>query len=236
MRLKDLFAASTGQKVTEKGLYRVLVVSICSILLCMSCLVGTTWAWFAVSIENTGNEIWIGEPKINLTVGGSAYDAGTELYDPDISLRMVHANETDDFDKKSTLYVTLTIQSDGGTTTVYTTLDESNNYSSAINIKNNTEKACSVRWEVSWFAPANAVALTDNTVTLEAEEPTEPSTQATTEAATESSTEASTEATTEPSTETVTEAATDTTDPSSEPTNETSSSTEETTGTTEGES
>ena len=36
---------------------RVLISSICSILLCMTCLVSTTWAWFAISIENEQNEI-----------------------------------------------------------------------------------------------------------------------------------------------------------------------------------
>lgn len=229
MRLKNLFTVPRGQKVTEKHLHRVLISSICSILLCMSCLVSTTWAWFAVSIENTGNEIQIGEPKIHLTVGGSAYVSGTELSDADIPLHMVHANKTDAFDKKSTLYVTLTILSDSGTTTVYQTLDARNNYSAAINIKNHTGKSCSLRWTVSWFAPANADALTDNTITLEAEEPTQPSTHATTEAATGSSTEASTEATTA------------TTAPAYAPTNEatepaTTAAAEQATGTTEAKS
>ena len=57
MRLKDLFTVPSGQKVTEKHMRRVLISSICSILLCMTCLVSTTWAWFAISIENEQNEI-----------------------------------------------------------------------------------------------------------------------------------------------------------------------------------
>lgn len=204
MRIKTLFSIPDGEKVTEKALRRVLISSICSILLCMTCLVSTTWAWFAVSIENTGNEIWIGKPKINLTVGGSEYVSGTELPGSDIALCLVHANKTDDFDKKSTLYVTLTLQSDKETTSVYTTLNESNNYSAVINIENETGKTCSVSWTVSWFAPANAIALVGNTITLEAEEPTEPSTQDVTEA----SQEVPTEDTTEPQAETSAEATT----------------------------
>lgn len=231
MRIKTLFSIPDGEKVTEKALRRVLISTISSILLCMTCLVSTTWAWFAVSIENTGNVINIGKPEINLTVDGSSYESGSPLPSDDYILSIVHANEVDDFQKKSTLYVTLNIQNDGGTTTVFTTLNEGNNYSATINIENSTEKPCSFSWTVSWFAPVNAVALTDNTIILTAEEPTESPAQATTQAATEASTEASTEATTD----------TVSTEPSSEPANEatepeTTASTEETTDTTVGES
>ena len=58
--LKSLFTVPEGEKITEKQMQRVLVSSVCSILLLLSCLVSTTWAWFAVSIENTGNVIEIG--------------------------------------------------------------------------------------------------------------------------------------------------------------------------------
>lgn len=53
MQLKELFTVPAGEKITEQCLRRVLVSSICSILLCMTCLVTTTWAWFTVSIETT---------------------------------------------------------------------------------------------------------------------------------------------------------------------------------------
>ena len=68
MRIKNLFIIPTGEKVTEKALRRVLISSICSILLCMTCLVSTTWAWFTVSVENTRNEIWIAAPKVSVTI------------------------------------------------------------------------------------------------------------------------------------------------------------------------
>ena len=196
MRTKTLFSITDGEKVTEKALRRVLISSICSILLCMTCLVSTTWAWFAVSIENTGNVIQIGKPEIKLTVADMEYNSGTELSDTDIALNVVHTNNADDFDKKSVLYVTLTIQNDGGTSTVYTTLNESNNYSAAINIKNSTGKPCSFSWTASWFTPVNAVALTHNTIILNAVELAEPSTQPTTETITDSAAEPSAEPTT----------------------------------------
>ncbi len=81
MRLKDFFAVPAGKKVTEKDLHRVLVSSICSILLCMACLVSTTWAWFAVSLENTGNIIAIAtvDASIVVTQGENSVDPQDSL-------------------------------------------------------------------------------------------------------------------------------------------------------------
>ena len=70
MKIKELFTVPEGQKVTEKVFRRVLISSICSILLCMSCLVSTTWAWFTVSIENQGNEIQIVDFEVSVTQNG----------------------------------------------------------------------------------------------------------------------------------------------------------------------
>ena len=196
MRLKDLFTVPKGQKVTEKHLRRVLIASICSILLCMSCMVNATLAWFTLSIENKGNQIWIGEPKINVFVNGGSYASGSKLSGNDVTLQMFHANEkTDDFNKKSTLYVTLTIQGNDSAETVCVTLDESNGYSLEVNIQNRTENACKVSWTVSWFKPDNADALDGAPVILEAaesagsaeQEITEPSEETPSQETTESS-------------------------------------------------
>ena len=59
MRIKELFTVPEGEKVTEKLFGRVLVSSVCSMMLCLVCLVSTTWAWFTAGIENTGNVIEI---------------------------------------------------------------------------------------------------------------------------------------------------------------------------------
>ena len=66
MRIKDLFTVPSGERVMERHLRRVLVSSVCSILLCMSMLVGTTWAWFTVSVENTGNVIEIAQSSMSV--------------------------------------------------------------------------------------------------------------------------------------------------------------------------
>ena len=57
MRLKNLFTVPEGQKITEKQMYRVLVSSICGILLCMVCMVGSAWALFSNGSENTVNTV-----------------------------------------------------------------------------------------------------------------------------------------------------------------------------------
>ncbi len=68
MRIKELFTVPEGTKVTERMFCKVLISSICSILLCMACLVSTTWAWFSVSIENTDNKIIIAtvNPRVKI--------------------------------------------------------------------------------------------------------------------------------------------------------------------------
>ena len=72
----------------------------------MVCLVSTTWAWFTVSIENQGNEIKIAEPEVKLQVNGETFKSGNQLRSGEHKILIKHANELDDLQKKSTLYVT----------------------------------------------------------------------------------------------------------------------------------
>ena len=75
-KLKYLFTVPRGERVTEKHLRRVLASSVAGILLCMTCLVSTTWAWFTVSVTSENNEIHIGSLSIRLCVTDKA---GTEI-------------------------------------------------------------------------------------------------------------------------------------------------------------
>lgn len=68
MRIKAFFTIPEGKKVTEKVFGRVLLSSICSILLCMICLAGTTWAWFEVTISGNGGQIQIVDVEMTATV------------------------------------------------------------------------------------------------------------------------------------------------------------------------
>ena len=68
MGIKGLFTVPEGEKVTEKHLYRVLISSICCIVLCMVCLVSTTWAWYTTTIVSEGNVIEIGDFQVKVEI------------------------------------------------------------------------------------------------------------------------------------------------------------------------
>lgn len=205
MRIRELFTVPEGKKITEKLFGRVLLSSVCSILLCAACLISTTWAWFSVSIENTGNIIEIGTPKVSLTVDDAAFLSGAELPEGTHKVTIEHASEADALQQKSTLYVTLLLDE---TTAVYTLLGGQNPHQTELVV--NAEKACRFSWSVSWFPPANADLLEDSAIHIAAEE-----------------TAAATEETTVPMAETT--AAAQTTVPSATPAETTMPSATETT-------
>lgn len=181
MQLRDLFAVPKNQKVTDQHLRRVLTASICSILLCMSCLVGSTWAWFTVSVENTGNVIAVGTPGVDLQVNGQAFVSGSKLTDGAYTVRIEHGNQPDDLNTRSRLYVTMTIRSDSERESVYVILDHENQYLTEFTL--NVTGEYSFSWEASWFAPDQADPLTGDTIAVAAEssEPTVETTEDTAE-------------------------------------------------------
>jgi hypothetical protein len=173
LRIKELFTVPEGTKVTERIFTKVLLSSVCSILLCMVCLVSTTWAWFTVSIENQGNEIKIAEPEVKLQVNGETFKSGNQLRSGEHKILIKHANELDDLQKKSTLYVTFYMddetigyvklaEEDG--LTAYTAANQDQRYSLELTFK--VERAGKLSWEVSWLRPNNVKALTDSVITV----------------------------------------------------------------------
>lgn len=167
MHLRDLFSVPKNQKVTEQHLFRVLTFSVCSILLCMSCLVGTTWAWFSVTIENTGNVIAIGEPGVHLMVDGNSFVSGSVLTEGSYAVHIAHGNQLDDLNAKSELYVTITTHSNSESQSVYTVLNHENQYMTALTLDVTGE--CTLSWEVSWFAPNQAEELVEDVITVAGE-------------------------------------------------------------------
>lgn len=160
MKMKALFSLPEGQKVTEKQLHRVLLTSICSILLCMSCLAGVTWAWFSASIENTNNVIWIAEPGVVLKIGETTYK-GETLSDAECAVRIEHGNERDVFEQKSTLYVVVSVQSGEKVIQAYTILNEVNQYVEKITIVNDTKAEFTIRAKAYWSVPENVDPIGD---------------------------------------------------------------------------
>lgn len=215
MRIKELFTVPENQKITEKMFRRVLITSIGSILLCMTCLVSTTWAWFAVSLQNTGNVIEIGAPEIMVKIDGADYVSGTQLSGTH-TMQLIHGNTPDSLNQHADLYVTFYFQQ-GEQAIVeypYVLLDRE----ATLTIEAN--QGVSMSWEVTWFPPDQANPVTGNTITIPAgqqsvaDNGSEPPTEIPSESQTEISTDPTDVPTEPPATEPPVET---TTEPSTEP-------------------
>lgn len=166
MRIQDLFTVPEGKKVTPRLFGRVLLSSVCGILLCIACLVSTTYAWFSTTIDNADNVIQIATPNVALQVNGGS---GMQLIAGTNTVSIAHTAAPDDFQHRSTLYVTLTLNETASYTCV---LSAANGYQQQITV--DTDVPCTLTYEVSWFAPAGAIMLTDNVIEVQTEEETEP--------------------------------------------------------------
>lgn len=175
MRIKDFFVIE--QKATERTFARVLISSVCSILLCMLCLVSATWAWFTAEVNNGENIIEIGYPKVAVQVNNGSFTSGEWLPAGSHTVSIAHGGEQDDFQQKSVLYVTLTLD---GEHSVYKVLKGDNQYQLELPLE--LDAGCTLAWEVSWFAPANATELTENVLQLPDGEDQTAETTGTTEA------------------------------------------------------
>ena len=123
MHIRDLFTVPEDQKITDKAFSRVLISSILSILVLLTCLSGTTWAWFMVDIQNTDNVIAIATITMDATVlqeNGTAVtresDGSYALFGGTYTLQL--QAETNATDSQRTIYVLLTL----------TQLDQTNQY------------------------------------------------------------------------------------------------------------
>ena len=171
--MKFLFTIPEGAKVTEKVFGRVLISSVCSILLCMACLAGTTWAWFQASVVNNDNVISIWEPTVEVTLieqttaltteevePSEGAEASEEVVAPEaakitqldlksggqVGVRVTHSNTPDALGKQSVLYVTFYV---GDMPIGYVKLG------TAAEIAFVAAADCTVTWAVTWVAPEN---------------------------------------------------------------------------------
>ena len=169
MLFKNLFTVPTGQKVTEKHLRRVLVSSICGILLCMSCLAGTTWAWYTVEIENRGNEIQIATVTADVNVLDAAsnavqldddgnYTFATGTYTVQINL------ESDATEAKNPVYVVISVSSGEENAYYYLTFENGNK--AAEQTLQVGADGSTVRFSVSWVRPVSATAVNGEDIVI----------------------------------------------------------------------
>ena len=205
MRIKELFTVPDGTKVTERIFTKVLLSSICSILLCMVCLVSTTWAWFTVSIENQGNQIQIAEVNTDIAiekngskvdidpaVGGYLLDAGQ--YDIQVKVEN-NAKGSDNLARpQNDVYVVMTVAHNGSSESYYFTFQgEAKNTQQLKDFQINDGTA-TVSFSVSWVKPASADPVGSEAIVI-GQLPTQPTTEPATEATTLPTEEPSTETT-----------------------------------------
>lgn len=187
MRIKELFTIPEGTKVTEKMFGRVLLSSIFSILLCMVCLVSTTWAWFSVSVENTDNKIVLATVKTNLVItmsDGKTADAANGVYElkaGDYLLQAAiesDASEADAFGERTNpVYLIMTVVQGNETKSFYVLVD-SGSAAQSHNFSISAGDTARVTFSVSWVQPVQAKPLDGTAVGIDEPAPgtTEPGT------------------------------------------------------------
>lgn len=216
MRIKELFTIPEGTKVTEKMFSKVLLSSICSILLCMACLVSTTWAWFAVSIENTCNEIIIAtvNPKVKIKQdnlgavepSNGSYELKTGNYLIEVELEN-DATESDAFGYRTgPMYLVMPVIRADNTAENYFIKIE-NGCDSITRELIIGDESVNISFSVSWVQPAAANPIgskclligetgTEQTDTLTTEMTSEPITEDSVEVGADGTEDITTEATT----------------------------------------
>ena len=169
MRIKELFTVPQGTKVTEKAFGRVLISSVCSILLCMACLLSTSWAWFTANLDAGKIEIDIAPVTLvtQLRLQGNPYtaqqDGSYTLAPGEYKLQVALERE----DPQSTAYVLISIRHDDALARQQSTRDLYfsfiGNEKPELTLNLGTGTAY-VNFQVTWIAPDGAVPALDGDV------------------------------------------------------------------------
>ena len=194
MRIKELFTVPEGTKVTERIFTKVLLSSVCSILLCMVCLVSTTWAWFTVSIENQGNQIQIAQVTTDITIekngskvdidpaeGGYRLDAGQ--YDIQVKVDNTAKGPDDLNRQQNDVYVVMTVVHNGSTKSYCFTFKGEPNNTQQLKDFQISDGTATVSFSVSWVKPASADPVGSEAIVI-GQLPTQPTTEPATEVTT----------------------------------------------------
>ena len=159
---------------TEIRFSRVLVSSVLGILLCMVCMISTTWAWFATDVHSEGNTIEIAmvTPMVALKKGDTVLSPGendgycleTGMYSVGIQLES-NASLTDDLNRsRGNMYVVMAVCHDGGADYYYFTFAGAETAQQGeIQVLSGT---AAVNFSVSWVRPASAVPVGEDAVVV----------------------------------------------------------------------
>lgn len=223
MKIAHLFTVPAGEKVTEKAFLRVLISSVCSMLLCMGCLFGTTWAWFTLEIDNPQNEIQIAKvefKELTLTRGGKKItkNATTGAFDLTAGTYSLKMDVTNDAAApKRPVYVVMTLRVDQTVKSFYFPLLSGEGTVEQEDLLELAGGKATLSFALSWVIPASAENVPDATMKFgtaenskQEKEPAKEETSTKEEAATKEETPKATEETTPPVT---TSKADDTTPP-----------------------
>lgn len=173
MRIKELFTIPKGKKITQRAFGAALLSSVCSILLCMVCLVGATWAWFTVEVENRDNEIIIAtvKPIVEVKMGENSispandggYSLETGTYTVGVRLEN-NAAEKDDLNQSGEAYVVMIVTHNGQTESYYLTLTSKDGRETyQIQLGSGT---AAVSFSASWIKPAAAAPVDSATIVI----------------------------------------------------------------------
>ena len=135
----------------------------------MSCLAGTTWAWYTVEIENRGNEIQIATVTADVNVLDAAsnavqldddgnYTFATGTYTVQINL------ESDATEAKNPVYVVISVSSGEENAYYYLTFENGNK--AAEQTLQVGADGSTVRFSVSWVRPVSATAVNGEDIVI----------------------------------------------------------------------
>lgn len=163
MCIKELFTVPEGTKVTEKLFGKVLLSTVCSILLCMACLVSTTWAWFTLDIENKDNGITIAKvTPIPEILGDSPVSMEENVYTLNegtysVSLQLDTDATGDDLNHpRGKVYVLMLVSHNGNSYSYYVPFDGTPGEQHRFDNLQIAGGTATVSFCVSWVEPAAA--------------------------------------------------------------------------------
>lgn len=170
MKIAHLFTVPAGEKVTEKAFLRVLISSVCSMLLCMGCLFGTTWAWFTLEIDNPQNEIQIAKvefKELTLTKAGKKItkNATTGAFDLTAGTYSLKMDVTNDAAApKRPVYVVMTLRVDQTVKSYYFPLLSGEGVVVQEDLLELAGGKATLSFALSWVIPASAENVPDATM------------------------------------------------------------------------
>ena len=176
--LKNLFSVPKGKKVTDADMKRVLVSSVCGILVCMTCLISSTWAWYTVSAETAPFAIEVADLKLTLTVNDAKLEKTSLELAPaqatTVQVKFSPAQTADSLNVTAKRYIVMTVLAEQeqpvGTYYIACT-------GNVTEVALVTDVACEVFFTPAWQIPLNGKEFPAESFKL-VEAPTEPTTTA----------------------------------------------------------